>query len=129
VPDAERDAAAYVKRLRWRRRDLGLTLKQLADRVGIAYTVLSRIENGKRRLTLAEAFTLADALDMPRPDIDPRGDLVAARATIAALRDHIARATAVLTAVTPAPEQAGRPGGLIAAAAPTDRPHVERGTP
>ena len=51
-----------VKNLLPARTSRGLTLRQLAERTGLHPSVLSRIETGKREVTLREAVRLAQAL-------------------------------------------------------------------
>ena len=50
------------RRLREIRTELGLTLHQVADRAHIDVSTLSRLESGKRRLTLDQIPSLAGAL-------------------------------------------------------------------
>jgi transcriptional regulator with XRE-family HTH domain len=50
------------RRVRERRRRLGLTLKDLAQRTGLSVPFLSQVENGKRP-SLASLFSLARVLD------------------------------------------------------------------
>lgn len=67
--DRSLDVLAIGRRVRHLRRARGLTLEQLAARVGRAPSQLSLIENGRRepRLTLLQA--LAAALDVTLPDL------------------------------------------------------------
>ena len=67
----ERKPVEFGQRLRELRRDKGLTLRALAEAVGVDFTYLSKIENGKAGYlpgadtirSLAEALD-ADALDL-----------------------------------------------------------------
>jgi transcriptional regulator with XRE-family HTH domain len=53
--------AANIKRVRAAR---GLTQQQLADRIGISYVFLNRIENEKSSPSAEVLFSLADALQV-----------------------------------------------------------------
>lgn len=52
----------YGDRLRELRKAAGLTLEALADRVGIHFTTVAKIESGDRAPSLRMAETLAEAL-------------------------------------------------------------------
>jgi transcriptional regulator with XRE-family HTH domain len=52
-----------------RRQDLGLSQKELADRLGIAQTNVARIEHGKQNLTVRTLIKLAEALDMTAAEL------------------------------------------------------------
>lgn len=61
----------------------GLTLRQVADRVGVSIGTMSAVENGKVALTVARLQQIADALDTsaarllappPEPTSSPRGE-------------------------------------------------------
>ena len=67
------------RRLRELRTEQGLTLQQVAERASLDLSTLSRLESGKRRLTLDHIPSLATALGVsaddllgPRPPQDPR---------------------------------------------------------
>ena len=47
-----------------RRQDLGLSQKELAERLGMAAPNLSQIEYGERNLTIRTVCKLAEALEM-----------------------------------------------------------------
>jgi len=47
-----------------RRKELGLTQQELADRLGIATTNIPHLEHGEQNLTIRTLAKLADALDM-----------------------------------------------------------------
>lgn len=53
------------RRLRRRRRLLGLTQSQLADAVGIRFQQVQKYECGANRVSASRLFELAEALDVP----------------------------------------------------------------
>ena len=53
------------KRLRRRRRLLGLTQQQLAESVGIRFQQIQKYECGANRFSASRLFELAEALDVP----------------------------------------------------------------
>jgi transcriptional regulator with XRE-family HTH domain len=53
------------KRLRRRRRLLGLTQQQLAEAVGIRFQQVQKYECGANRVSASRLFELAEALDVP----------------------------------------------------------------
>jgi transcriptional regulator with XRE-family HTH domain len=53
------------KRLRRRRRLLGLTQQQLAESVGIRFQQIQKYECGANRVSASRLFELAEALDVP----------------------------------------------------------------
>lgn len=53
------------KRLRRRRRLLGLTQQQLAEAVGIRFQQVQKYECGANRVSASRLFELAEALDAP----------------------------------------------------------------
>lgn len=57
------DPIAVGRRIRYRRKRLRVTLGQLAERVGMAASALSLIENGKREPKLSTLAAIARALD------------------------------------------------------------------
>src|SRR6266404_5557726 len=63
-------------RLQELRRDAGLTQQQLADQVGMARTTIVAIEKGERRLTPAEAISLAKTCRRPVSDLVSRKPIV-----------------------------------------------------
>jgi transcriptional regulator with XRE-family HTH domain/predicted transcriptional regulator len=65
VQTAGIDLVTFGQRLRHLRRTRGLTLTELADRVGRAPSVLSLIENGRREPKLSLIEQLATALTVP----------------------------------------------------------------
>lgn len=52
-----------------RRRELGLTQRQLADLVGRSHSMVSRIESGQRRPDFADGLLIARALDIDLNDL------------------------------------------------------------
>jgi len=60
----EKDVEIYQK-LKKLRKERGLTLANLADRIGSDYQQLSRIERGKSRLTVDTLVKMAEAFDTP----------------------------------------------------------------
>lgn len=80
IPEADRRALG--SRLFQRRRDLGWTQRQLAERALIAFRRISRFENGRTAPNLPETIRLAGALDLsldrlvlgqPPPSAPPKG--------------------------------------------------------
>ena len=53
------------KRLRRRRRLLGLTQQQLADSVGVRFQQIQKYECGANRISAARLWKLAEALEVP----------------------------------------------------------------
>ncbi|HAL07486.1 MAG TPA: XRE family transcriptional regulator [Brevundimonas sp.] len=53
------------RRLRRRRRLLGLTQQQLGDRVGVRFQQIQKYECGANRLSAARLWELAEALETP----------------------------------------------------------------
>ena len=53
------------KRLRRRRRLLGLTQQQLAESVGIRFQQIQKYECGANRVSASRLFDLAESLDVP----------------------------------------------------------------
>lgn len=53
------------RRLRRRRRLLGLTQQQLGDRVGVRFQQIQKYECGANRLSAARLWSLAEALETP----------------------------------------------------------------
>jgi transcriptional regulator with XRE-family HTH domain len=52
------------QRVRQARRRLGLSQAQLATRINVSRTVISRLEHGQHNLAYAEILTLASVLDL-----------------------------------------------------------------
>ncbi|MBI1263265.1 MAG: helix-turn-helix domain-containing protein [Alphaproteobacteria bacterium] len=53
------------KRIRRRRRLLGLTQQQLAQSVGIRFQQVQKYESGANRVSASRLFEIAEALDVP----------------------------------------------------------------
>ena len=53
------------KRLRQRRRTLGLTQQQIAEAVGVRFQQIQKYECGANRISAARIWQLAEALDVP----------------------------------------------------------------
>lgn len=69
--DAKARAWYYGEVLRERRKELGITQKELAERVGRDRTYINRIEKGETDLQLSSFIRIADALGiMLRLDIN-----------------------------------------------------------
>lgn len=71
----QRDRAAYIRVaavIRDLRRSRGWTQAELADRLGVHQTYVSKIELGERRLDVVEAAALARALNVTMSDIMAR---------------------------------------------------------
>lgn len=60
--DAKARAWYYGEVLRERRKELGLTQKELAERIGRERTYINRIERGETDLQLSSFIRIADAL-------------------------------------------------------------------
>jgi XRE family transcriptional regulator, fatty acid utilization regulator len=63
------DLSVFGQRLRHARRNRGLTLAELGERVGRAPSVLSLIENGRREPKLSLIEALASALSVPTAEL------------------------------------------------------------
>ena len=64
----EQDIDLYIgKRLRRRRRLLGLTQQTLAEAVGIRFQQIQKYECGANRVSAARLFKLSEALSVPIP--------------------------------------------------------------
>ena len=68
---------AVARRIRQRRLELGLTLRQVADLVGVTYRQLHKYETGANRLSVGRLRRLAQALGVEVghffADVDPEG--------------------------------------------------------
>ncbi len=70
--DAKARAWYYGEILRNRRKELGMTQKELAERIGRERTYINRIEKGETDLQLSSFIRIAEALGMAlRLDMDP----------------------------------------------------------
>ena len=69
--DAKARAWYYGEMLRERRKELGMTQKELAERVGRERTYINRIEKGETDLQLSSFIRIAEALGiMLRLDVN-----------------------------------------------------------
>jgi transcriptional regulator with XRE-family HTH domain len=60
------DIDVYIgKRLRRRRRILGMTQQQLAESIGVRFQQIQKYECGSNRITAAKLFKLACSLNVP----------------------------------------------------------------
>lgn len=50
-------------RLRQRRKDLGVTQKELGDRIGLTYQQIQKFESGKSRIAAVTLVLIADVLN------------------------------------------------------------------
>ena len=66
---AQHDSLLFGERLRHLRRERGLTLDALGEKVGKAASYLSLIENGRREAKLSLIEALAGALDVSAADL------------------------------------------------------------
>lgn len=62
--NAKAKAWYYGELLRERRKELGITQKQLAEKIGRERTYINRIEKGDTDLQLSSFFRIAEALDV-----------------------------------------------------------------
>ena len=62
--DEDKEIEIHEK-LKQLRKERGLTLNNLADKIGSDYQQISRIERGKSRLTIDVLMKMADALETP----------------------------------------------------------------
>lgn len=63
------DEVEIYKKLKQIRKERGLTLNTLAEKMGADYQQISRIERGKSRLTIDVLMKMAEALDTPIHEI------------------------------------------------------------
>lgn len=59
------DYIEIITRLRTARIKLGLTQKELADRLNISQSVVSKVENCERKLDIIEFFEWSKAIGIP----------------------------------------------------------------
>lgn len=87
------------ERVRMRRRLLGLTQKQLADRVGIRFQQIHKYESGLNRMSASRLYEIATALEAPVSEFYEgldgdagehalQGDILARRETIELVRAY-----------------------------------------
>jgi len=55
---------AIARQVILRRRELGLTQKELAERVGTSHSAISRVESGQHRASIATLERVGDALGL-----------------------------------------------------------------
>jgi transcriptional regulator with XRE-family HTH domain len=66
IPNRPNEQDVHIGRLvRARRRELGLTLPDLAERVGITFQQVQNYEVGKSRITIGRLTRIAKALHVP----------------------------------------------------------------
>ncbi len=63
----ERLNALIGQRIRGRRHELGLTLKQVANRTGLSVSLISQIELGRSAASISTLYKLATALEVKMP--------------------------------------------------------------
>ena len=62
--EEERQTAVSTgQRIKLRRKELGMTQKQLAEKIGRHFSIINKIETGETSITLEYAVTFARALD------------------------------------------------------------------
>lgn len=66
----------FGQRVRHYRELRGWQLDDLASRLGKARASMSRIENGKQNLSLADILAIADALEVPEQHLFPSHEFV-----------------------------------------------------
>lgn len=75
APEHERLRQIFIQR----RQELGLTQRQLAERLGVIYSLISKIETGDRRLDVLEFIEYCQILELnPNQIID---DIISANST------------------------------------------------
>jgi len=65
----KQESVEFVTTLKMLRESRGLTLQQVADHLGIDDSFVSRLERGKRRLSLDRAARLADLYGVTLKDV------------------------------------------------------------
>lgn len=60
APEHERLRQIFIQR----RQELGLTQRQLAERLGVIYSLIGKIETGDRRLDVLEFIDYCQALEL-----------------------------------------------------------------
>jgi transcriptional regulator with XRE-family HTH domain len=94
--------AAAGPRLRARRRELGLSLRELGSRVGVSASMLSQVENDRCRASVATLYKLVNELGLTLDDLfENQTDPIEVVAPDSAARRPVARRR---------PTPAGRPG-------------------
>ena len=108
----ELDDAAVGARIRTARMAQGLTLRELARRIGVGHSTLSDIETGSRSLRVVELMQIAAELETSPEEILSSGPIsagVAARAAVAAAETAAGAVTAWLLAVDRGVTASGTP--------------------
>jgi transcriptional regulator with XRE-family HTH domain len=103
--------AAAGARIRSRRRELGLSLRELGSRVGVSASMLSQVENGRCRASVATLYKLVNELGLTLDDLF--ADAVAEPAPVPAPSRRRSRA---------ASSPSGRRGPVLS---PGDRTTIE----
>lgn len=69
------DQAEVYKKLKNLRKERGLTLNNLAEKIGSDYQQLSRVERGKSKLCIDMLMKMANALETPITDLIPQSKI------------------------------------------------------
>lgn len=67
--DIDRRRRAFGDRLRWLRRERGMTQEQLALSASIDRSFYVEVENARHSITLDKIFAISDALNVPMEDL------------------------------------------------------------
>src|SRR3954453_8543251 len=78
----DREIFEVARRVRAARAYAGLSIQELAARVGIGLQTLKRIENGRRKPSGPELLAIAEACGLPREFFDLDLDLLSNRALL-----------------------------------------------
>jgi transcriptional regulator with XRE-family HTH domain len=73
------EVAAIGSRLRWLRKERGLTQAELARQIGIQQSDLSRMEKGEYRVSLDNLFKILGVFDLDLADFFADGEAAAAQ--------------------------------------------------
>lgn len=74
VADEKRDTTGFGERLRVLRVAAGMTQQQLADRLGMKATNITRLEAGGRTPSWETVLRIAKVLGIPTDDFAPRDE-------------------------------------------------------
>lgn len=88
-PHADESFGARLHRLR---KERGLTLSQIADRLGVSKPTVWAWERGKARPVASRLEALADILGLPRSELLPRQSMPGVQDLLARSREQIAEA-------------------------------------
>jgi transcriptional regulator with XRE-family HTH domain len=69
MPSKDDELAELGRRVRKRRKELGLTQEKLAEKAGMHRTYISKIENGRQNIASRNLMRLAAALDLDASDL------------------------------------------------------------